>query len=254
VLECFSAEQPALGISELADMIGLTRSTIHRYAITLVKLGHLEQDDKRRYRLAHGAAGPGIAAIGAVRMEIHAEAILKELRDRTRVTVSLGGLEETRVTYIHRFFAHGAGQYEADLGLGVGTHVPVYCTAIGKALLASLGEVEQADILTGLTLVRHGPKTITSKRVLAGELARSRLEGIAICDEEQAAGVRSIAKVIVRPGGSRPMAISVTAPVRRYTVSKLVDDFRAHLVAAAARIAHIESRRPNRRVTGEAKA
>lgn len=236
ILECFSAECPVLRISEMADMIGVSRSTTHRYSMTLVRLGYLEQDEKRRYRLAHGAARPGIAAIGVLCGELHAETILEELRERTRATVSLGVLEGSRVVYVHRFFAHKAGQYEADLGLGVGAYVPVHCTAIGKALLASLGESEQAAILANLTLARHGPKTIASKRKLADELARFRLEGIAVCDEEQAAGVRSIAKAVVCPGAPRLMAISVTAPARGYTVSRLRDDFGAHLERAATRV------------------
>lgn len=236
ILECFSAEHPVLRISELADLIEVSRSTTHRYATTLVRLGRLEQDEKRRYRLAHGAAGPGIAAIGVLCGELHAETILEELRELTRATVSLGVLEGSRVIYVHRYFAHKAGQYEADLGLCVGAYVPVHCTAIGKALLASLDESGQAAILASLTLARHGPKTITSKQRLADDLARFRFEGIAVCDEEQAAGVRSIAKAITCPSRPRPVAISVTAPARGYTVSKLRDDVQAHVERAATRV------------------
>jgi DNA-binding IclR family transcriptional regulator len=246
MLECFSAERTTLGVSDLADMLSLSRSTTHRYAISLVALGYLEQDDKRRYRLTHRAAAPGMAAIGALRMETPAQAILEELRDRTRATVSLGVLDETRVIYVHRFFGHRAGQYEADMELGIGAYVLLHCTAIGKALLASLGLSEQAEILGRLTLSRHGPNTLTTTGDLTTELARFRLDGIAVCDEEQAVGVRSIAKTILRPSGSRPMAISVTAPARGYTVGKLREDFGAHLTTAAARMKRArQSRRSN---------
>jgi DNA-binding IclR family transcriptional regulator len=236
ILECFSAGRPVLRISDLADMIEVSRSTTHRYAMTLVTLGCLEQDERRRYRLAVGAAGPGISAIGALCSELHAETILEELRERTRATVSLGVLEGSRVIYLRRYFAHKAGQYEADLGLGVGASVPLHCTAIGKALLASLNESEQASILASLALTRRGPKTITCKQRLADELARFRLDGIAVCDEEQAAGVRSIAKTVVCPGRPRLVAISVTAPARGYTVSQLRNDVETHLKMAATRV------------------
>lgn len=235
-LECFSGERPVLRVSEMADMIGASRSTTHRYAMTLVALGYLEQDEKRRYRLAVGAAGPGTAAIGALCGELHAKTILKELRERTRATVSLGVLDGSRVIYLHRYFGHKTSQYEADQGLGVGAHVPAHCTAIGKALLASLGESEQAAVLANLRLTLHGPKTVTSKQRLTDELARFRAQGIAICDEEQAPGVRSIAKAVICPNCPRLVAISVTAPAHGYTVSELRDNVETDLVWAATRV------------------
>jgi DNA-binding IclR family transcriptional regulator len=237
MLECFSAARPVLRISELADMIEMSRSTTHRYAMTLVALGNLEQDDKRRYRLTHHAALPGMALIDTIRLEIPAAAtILEDLREETGHTVSMGVLDGTRVLYIHRLFAHGAGQYEADLGLGVGAHVPAHCTAIGKALLASLGEDEQSEILARLTLTRHGPKTLASKRELVVELARFRPGGMAVCDEEQATGVRSIAVAILNSGESRPMAVSVTVPAREYTMEMLRAQFGFYVAMAANRI------------------
>ena len=69
--------------------------------------------------------------------------------------------------YVHRLFAHGTGQYKADLGLDAGTFVPAYCTAIGKVLLASLSAPDQREAITGLKLKSRGPNTITKKRVLA---------------------------------------------------------------------------------------
>jgi IclR family transcriptional regulator, pca regulon regulatory protein len=237
MLGCFTADRSVLRISELADMLDRSRATTHRYAVTLLELGYLEQDDKRRYRLTHHAARPGMAFIDTIRLETPAAAtILEDLRDQTGHTVSMGVLDGTRVLYIHRLFAHGAGQYEADLELGVGAHVPAHCTAIGKALLASLGEPEQFDVLALLTLNREGPNTIMGKGALANELERVRVTGLAVCDEEQAPGVRSIAAAIPNLGRSRPMAVSVTVPANMYTIESLTSVFGSQVKAAAKRI------------------
>jgi IclR family pca regulon transcriptional regulator len=245
ILGNFDRDHPTLGIAGLADILGISRSTIHRYAITLVVLGYLEQDDKRRYRLTHHAARPGMALIDTIRLEIPAAGtILEDLREETGHTVSMGVLDGTRVLYIHRLFAHGAGQYEADLELGVGAHVPAHCTAIGKALLASLGEPEQREVLAGLTLNREGPNTIMSKGGLANELERVRATGLAVCDEEQAPGVRSIAAAIPNPGRSRPMAVSVTVPANVYTIESLTSVFGSQVKAAAKRISADLARLP----------
>jgi IclR family pca regulon transcriptional regulator len=238
LLESFDRDHPTLGVSELADILRIGRSTTHRYAATLVVHGALEQDERRRYRLSHHAARLGMAAIDTVRLEIPAVAtILENLRDQTGHTVSMGVLDGARVIYTHRLFAHGAGQYGADLGLRVGAHVPLHCTAIGKVLLANLGEPEQHELLARLTLKREGPNTIMSKDALAAELARIRAEGAAVCDEEQARGVRSIAAAISHSGRSRPIAVSVTAAANQHTVKTLTAVLGQHVEAAAEYVA-----------------
>ncbi len=236
ILESFTADRPRLGVSDMAAIMGISRSTIHRYAITLVRLGFLEQDGGRKYRLSRGAMLMGSNVIHTVRLETSARVILEALREKTRATVSLGVLDRTNVVYIERLFSHGTGQYEADLGLGVGAHVPVYCTAIGKVLLSTLGQDDQLMILEGLSLTQYGPNTITNKQELFADLLQTRLLGISTCDEEQAQGVRSIAVAVPDPGGSRSMAISVTIPAHLQTVEALSSTFGSTLKMAAAQI------------------
>jgi IclR family pca regulon transcriptional regulator len=237
ILLCFTSERPVLGISQLADLVGISRSTTHRYALTLMELGYLEQDDKRRYRLSLRAADPGMRIVETIRRETVAAArILEDLRDETLNTVSMAVLDGLSATYTHRIPAHGKGQYEADLGLGAGAHIPAYCTAIGKALLASLSAPDQRDVLARLTLKRHGPNTITSKRALVQELLDIQVNGLALSDEEQARHVSSIAVAVTRPGRSRPMAISVTVPSNRYTLQEMTVKLGPHIRAAAERI------------------
>lgn len=51
ILGCFTPQRSVLGIAEIADDLGMSRSTTHRYVITLVALGYLEQNVSRKYRL-----------------------------------------------------------------------------------------------------------------------------------------------------------------------------------------------------------
>ncbi len=226
-----------LRISELSDMIKVSRSTTHRYAMTLVELGYLEQDKSRRYRLARRVCDPGIAFMNTLRTETPtARTILEDLREATGHTVSVGVLDGKRVLYTYRLFAHGRGQYEADLGLDVGASVPVYCTAIGKALLASLSAAKQRQTVARLKLTAQGPNTITDKTVLVDNLLAIHAAGLAVCDEEQARGVRSIAAAITHVECSRPMAISVSVPAKHMSLTTMRTRLGAHVVAAAERI------------------
>jgi IclR family transcriptional regulator, pca regulon regulatory protein len=221
ILESFSGGRQTLGIADIADAVGVSRSTTHRYAMTLVALGYLEQNSKRKYRLAQHAADPGRAAIGAIRREVAARTVLEELREQTGHTVSMGVLDGARVIYVHRLLAHGIGQYSADHDLGVGADIPAYCSALGKILLASISEAERRELLGTVKLEPHGPNTIEERDELAAELDRISTRGVVVSDEELFAGSRSIAALVPRPRSKHPAAIEVTVPSAVYTVEQL---------------------------------
>jgi IclR family pca regulon transcriptional regulator len=233
ILESFSGERQALGIAELADVVRISRSTAHRYATTLVALGYLEQDSKRRYRLATRAASPGHAAIGAIRWQVPARAALEELRNDTGHTVSMAVLDGARLIYVYRLLGHRAGQHAIDRDLGVGAIVPVHCTALGKVLLASLSDAERRELLASLELYRHGPNSIVDRKKLAAELDRISVRGLVVSDEELVRGARSIAALVPRPRSEHPLAIDVTVPSAGYTVERLVKDVGPRLKRAA---------------------
>jgi DNA-binding IclR family transcriptional regulator len=239
ILESFSGGRQALGIADLANIVGISRSTTHRYAMTLVALGYLEQDPKRRYRLARSAAAPGTAAIGAIRRLLPARAVLEELRDETGHTVSMGVLDGGRVIYVHRLLGHRPGQYSIDRDIGVGANIPVHCTALGKVLLASLSDPERRELLASIELVRHGPNTIRAKKRLAAELDRIGTGGVVVSDEEHVSGARSIAVLVPRPRSEHPLAIDVTVPSPAYTLDRLVEDIGPRLKRAARLISGV---------------
>jgi IclR family pca regulon transcriptional regulator len=222
ILETFSRQHQALGIAEMADIVGISRSTTHRYAITLVALGYLEQDSSRKYRLATGAAGPGSAAVRTIRRQAQAGFALRELRDDLGFTVSMGVLDGARVVYVHRLFGRRLGQRAIDMDLGVGVNVPVYCTALGKVLLASVSDAERRELLAGLDLIPHGPGSITVKSKLAAELDRIDVRQVVVSDEEFVYGARSIAALVPRPPSENSLAIEVTVPSKAYTADRLV--------------------------------
>jgi IclR family pca regulon transcriptional regulator len=240
ILECYSSERQELGIAELADIVGISRSTTHRYAITLMELGFLEQDAKRKYRLARHAADAGGVAVGELRKHVPAGAVLEELRDDIHHTVSMGVLDRARVIYVHRLLGHRPGQYAIDAGLGVGASVPVYCTALGRVLLASLSDAEQRELLAGLKLERYTPSTIVDRRKLAIELDRVSPRGVVVSDEEFRQGARSIAVLIPRPRSEHPLAIDVTVPSSAYTVNRLVKEIGPRLKRAARTLSGID--------------
>lgn len=237
LLESLTPDKAAAGVVDFAAALRVGRSTAHRYAATLHALGYLEQDKHRKYRLGRLAVEPGMVAIATVRASMPAAMeVLSELRDRSGHTVGMGVLDGARAIYIHRLPAHKAGQHEADLGLGVGASLPLHCTAIGKALLASLDDEERSQLIEGLALTRRGPRAITSRRRLVAELRAIADQGVAMSDEELASSVRSIA--VALPGCEQrlPVAIDVTVPASAYAAERLLEELGPLVVDAARRI------------------
>ena len=72
-------------------------------------------------------------------------------------------LDGTDVVYIERCRTSRSGQREIDLNLHVGSRLPAYCTAMGKALLAFLPETQLEELLDRMELVARGPNTITTR-------------------------------------------------------------------------------------------
>jgi len=237
ILRCYSSDRRGLGIADMADLVGMSRSTTHRYAVTLVALGYLEQDSKRKYRLAARSANPGWAAIEAVRAKVGARAALEDLRDELGHTVSMGMLSGGRVVYVYRLFGHRRGQFHADHGLRAGASVPVYCTALGKVLLASLATAERERLLDGLELEPQGPNAILDRRRLATAIDRIGASDAVLSDEEQLAGARSLATLVPGTRGGFTLAIEVTAPASAHSASGLVRHAAPALRRAARLIA-----------------
>jgi DNA-binding IclR family transcriptional regulator len=143
MLTCFTAKHPVRGIADMAEELDLGRSTTHRYATTLMILGYLEQGPSRKYRLASRASDVGLALLDSMEIRQVAREPLRELRAQTGRTASLGVLWGSEVVYIDRWQGSRPGQYAIDVGTGLGTRLPVHCSAAGKALLAGLPEAEQ---------------------------------------------------------------------------------------------------------------
>jgi IclR family pca regulon transcriptional regulator len=235
----FSNTQPELGISEVADLIGVSRPSTHRYITTFVQLGYLEQYKSRKYGLAVRAADPGLSLIGAMRQALPAVSVLEELRDGTGYTVSMGALNGKHVTYIHRLLSHRPGQYRINQEIGVGAHVPIHCTALGKAMLASLTVEARRNLISRLDFVPLGPQAFVAHEQLLAALEDVDYREPIVSDEEFMYEARSIAMYVPRPRNEPHIAIDVTTPAAHMSAQELVEQIGPGLVYAAKRISEI---------------
>ena len=247
ILSAFRPEEPLIGISELARMLGLNRSTVHRYVATLHRLGYLQQD-RPRASTGWGCACSTWASRRSTRWSCarSQRRHLQELSDKTGHTVNMAILDHADIVYIDRVRSPRPGQSQIDLNLHVGSRLPAYCTSMGKVMLAYLPEPALRDVVDGTDLVQRGPNTLTQRESLIGELARIRVSGLAVNNEELAYGLRSIAVAVRTPAGEPVAAVNLA--VHRSMVS--MDDLIARLGPALRSTAEEISRRIGHRTPG----
>ncbi len=236
ILGCFTPRRPVLGIADIADELGMSRSTTHRYVITLVALGYLEQGASRKYRLGLRVTDLGMSALNSTGLREHAHPYLEELRQRTSYTTSLGVLEGTDVLYVDRVRSFRRGQGNVDQSLHTGSRLPAYSTAMGKLLLANIPDAQQRELIAAMKLTKRAPNTITSKKALREELEEIQGAGFAVNDQELAADLYAIAAPVRNEARDVVAAVNLAAPSTMITLEELVDALVPHLVSTADRI------------------
>jgi IclR family pca regulon transcriptional regulator len=250
ILSSFTPERPTRGIAEVADELGMRRSTTHRYMSTLVVLGYLEQGAARKYRLGLRVTDLGMSALNSTALREHARPYLEELCRQSSYTVSLSVLDGPEILYVDRVRSARRGQGKLDLDLAPGARLPAYCTAMGKLLLANLPEEEQRNLLSDLKPRKMGPNTITSKSGLRADFAHVREEGFAVNDQELAPELYAIAASVLSESDEVVAAMGMSAHSSMISLEEMVEHLGPHLIAAADRIsARLGYRRPDERAS-----
>jgi IclR family pca regulon transcriptional regulator len=255
ILCCFDPEHPVLGIVDLAQELGMSRSTTHRYVITLAALGYLRQGPGRKYRLGTRVTELGLSAMSGMGLREHAHADLEDLCQRTGFTVSLGILDGPEILLLECLRGPRRSLHQADAGIASGSRLPAHCTASGKLLLAYLPDWAQRELIGELQLERHGPHTIKSKSALRTELAQIREDGLAVDDQEFAEGLYAIAAPLRSETGETVAAVGMTAHSKAIVLADLIDALGPHLISTADRIsARLGYRRADERSSSDGTA
>jgi IclR family KDG regulon transcriptional repressor len=145
ILECFDDRHPEMGVSEIANAVGLHKATTHRIAATLVHYGYLEQSaDDQKYRL--GLQLPHLGFQVVRRMDLRREALpqMKLVAQRLDETCDLCVFDRGEVFYVEVM----RGKHALTIAASVGQRLPAHCTASGKVFLASLPAHELEGFLS----------------------------------------------------------------------------------------------------------
>ncbi len=218
ILEYVSRRGEGVTMAEISRHVGLHTSTTFHLVRTLSALGYLHQDQVTREYCA-GAKIFHLAASASTEVQLLklAGPTLSEMARQTGETSHLAVLERGEVIVVEKV----DGTSQVRLSDRVGYPRPAHCTAIGKALLASLPHAELDACLQNADLRPLTPKTITSAAQLRHELDRVRTQHYAVDDEEFAQGIRCVASSVRNFSGQVKAAIGVSGPVWRVTLDRI---------------------------------
>jgi IclR family KDG regulon transcriptional repressor len=220
ILECLASSQQPLSTQEVAQQCGLSRPTAYRHLVTLLTRDYVATGlDGGRFQIGARVLGLSKSFLDRLDLPDIAKADMRELNQVSKETVYLGILDETEILYVGKV----ESPQQVRMHCVIGTRNPLYCTALGKAILAFLPSEERDALIDKIALVARTPYTITNRSALEENLALIRARGYAIDDMEIEEGIRCVGTPVFDHTGSVVAAISTSGPAFRLSHARVHD-------------------------------
>ncbi len=217
LLEFVTSLPKGMCLKDISEHTGLNKSTAYRLMAHLEHEGYLARDGARNYVMGTKILELARRGNWVEGLRVLARPLLLDLGRETGETVNLAILDGDALRYLEVIESpHSFPQISRP-----GMHRPLYCTALGKAIVAFLPTDERERLLNGLKLTRHTSKTMTSLEAFRHELTKTRERGFALDDEETIKGARCIAAPVLDSQEYSIAAVSVAGPVSRITQSRI---------------------------------
>jgi DNA-binding IclR family transcriptional regulator len=217
MLEVLGQSDGPLSLAEICQRLDLHKSTAHRSLMVLERSALIERTQENRFRLGLKLYELGNRAVEQIDLRARVQPVLRRLASQVGETVHLSVLQKTSIVYLDKVEPNR----RVCISTKTGTSNPVYCTAMGKAMLAFQPEPILEQIAAKIRFVRYTSKTIDSREALSEALVNIRRRGYAIDDEEIELGVRCIGAPIFNENRQAIAAMSVSGPTSRITVQSV---------------------------------
>ncbi|POX42950.1 IclR family transcriptional regulator [Streptomyces sp. Ru73] len=230
ILQVLAAQGPS-GVTEIAEALGVHKSTVFRLLATLEARGLVEQGSERgRYCIGYTVVELAGGATKGSDLSLLSRPICQELAAAVGETVNLAVHDGQAVVSIDQVIS-SAAITSIDW---VGKRTPLHATSAGKVFLAHLPQEEAAEFLAQ-PLEEFTPHTVTDPARLKEELQTVRELGYAVSSEEHEIGLAALSAPIRALSGQVIAAVSISGPTFRindHTISRLAEQ----VIAAGDRI------------------
>ena len=217
VLDLLGESETPLGLAQVAASLQLHKSTAHRSLMVLERSALIERTQENRFRLGLKLYELGSRAVEQSDLRTRIHPFFRRLSVQVGETVHLSMLQKTSIVYLDKIEPNR----RVCMNSKIGTSNPVYCTAMGKAMLAFQSEHIIEETIAKMHFARYTPKTLCSRETLLKYLERVRRRGYAIDDEEIELGTRCIGAPIFDEGHRIIAAVSVSGSSSRITAQSV---------------------------------
>jgi len=234
ILFTFHSLSPTLSPADIAEKIGLPKTTTYRILKALESRG-LVQRDPQTLKFSLGFKIFQLGADYYNQMDIRKIALpyMRELSDNSKEAVSLNIVQNQRRVCIERIESQGIIRYYLPLGAST----PLYIGATGKVLMAFLSQKEIEQIISRQIVNNPEARNVDVVR-LRKELAEIRAKGYAYTNDEFGLGIDTVAAVINGYPGSAVTCINITGLANSFSSEK-VSMYTKLLVDAARDISEL---------------
>ena len=232
ILKSFSRQSPDVGITELANRLGMAKSVVHGIVTTLVEEGLIAKIDKESryipggeiFRIAH-------VMTDQLKLQRFALPVMEELFRLTGEAVVLVGWVGKDVRCLEKI----EGDAAVRLAVNVGDRFPLHAGSGGKLMLAFLPEDERDEIVKTISFTPFTRHTITDPDTLREQLADIREKGYVVCARERSEDVASIGAP-VRDSSGRVIGGIIIGGVITHFTPENIERFIPMVVGAAKKI------------------
>ena len=215
VLECFSPEAPALGVTQIAQMLNMNKSNVHNIIQTFVDLGYMDKLDNGKYSIGLKILEFSFLVNGNLGYVRAIYDILNDISQRSGEVVSFGIPRADKVMYLYTTHPLSRLQF-LPYRESLGETAPLYCTGIGRAILSQFPESEWLSHISN-ERIKYTEKTICDLDLILQELQKSKEQGYAIDNEERKIGLRCVGVPIFNANGQLVGGMSISGPLPALT-------------------------------------
>lgn len=217
IIEIVKDRPNGIGVTELSDILNVSKSTVHRLLMSLYKADFIQQNsENKKYFLGLRFIELGEIVSRELDIQELVHPFLQELGEVTDETAHLAIKNRNQIFYIDKIESSKTIRMFSNIG----KRAPMYCTGIGKAVLAFLPENEIKQVLAETELIKYTDNTLTTKAEILQELAEIRDRGYAIDNEEHELKIKCAAAPILNYKKEVVAGISVASPVMRLDEEK----------------------------------